>query len=88
MALLVFQTPQEVYLVVGNGGVNRIDYITIATTGNATDLWRPNSTHRYYIGLSNATRGVFAVVNISMQIVTPWITLPSPQQEMLLTLAT
>jgi hypothetical protein len=38
---LVFQTPQEVYLVVvflGGTPIDIMDYITIATTGNATDF--------------------------------------------------
>ena len=37
---------------------NRIDYITISTTGNATDFGDLTQAGRYQSGLSNSTRGV------------------------------
>jgi len=37
-----------------------IDYITIATTGNATNFGNLTVARNYAGGLSNSTRGVFA----------------------------
>ena len=43
--------------VFGDGAT--IDYITIATTGNATDFGDLTSTRRYLSACSSSTRGVF-----------------------------
>ena len=52
----VFAGGQNTY----NSGVNTIDYITIASTGNATDFGDLNTTSYGYGGCSNGSRGVIA----------------------------
>jgi hypothetical protein len=65
-----------------------MDYITIATTGNAVDFG-DLTVARYFVGgVSNPTRGVFGGGNISGPTPMLWITLLLQQLEMLLTLAT
>jgi hypothetical protein len=44
----------------GDVASNVIDYITIATTGNATDFGDLTVARYFLGGASNATRGVFA----------------------------
>jgi hypothetical protein len=44
----------------GSGFTNVMQYITIATTGNATDFGDLTSTAYYHTACSNGTRGVFA----------------------------
>ena len=44
----------------GFSNTNVIDYITIASTGNATDFGNTLSTMRQSAGASNSTRGVLA----------------------------
>jgi hypothetical protein len=41
------------------GPVNTIDYITIASTGNATDFGDMTNTYYGKGGTSNSTRGIF-----------------------------
>lgn len=43
----------------GSSDVNTIDYITIASAGNATDYGDLVETTRYGVGCSNSTRGLF-----------------------------
>jgi hypothetical protein len=64
MRLLVFQTPQEVYLLAKVFqralAQNVMQYITIATTGNAVDFGDLTVARRENVaGVSNATIGVF-----------------------------
>jgi hypothetical protein len=78
--------------VFGGGGEdagtsNVMDYITIATTGNATDFGDLTVAVMRLAGVSNGSRGVFAVA-VRAQPPMLWITSPLLQQEMLLTLAT
>lgn len=40
--------------------VNTIDYVTIASTGNATDFGDLTTVRRYVASASSETRGVFA----------------------------
>ena len=47
--------------VFGGGPTNQcvMDYITIATTGNATDFGDLTVARRFFAGVSSSTRGVF-----------------------------
>ena len=44
------------------GDTNVIDYVTIASTGNATDFGDASITNDRLFGSSNSTTGVFAVL--------------------------
>ncbi len=44
----------------GGSGTQAIDYVTIASTGNATDFGDLLSVQDYIAGCSSATRGLFA----------------------------
>ena len=45
---------------VGASQSNVIDYVTITTTGNATDFGDLIDTDDYVVGCSSSTRGLFA----------------------------
>ena len=47
------------YLVVDIVQNNTIEFVTIASTGNATDFGNLSVANKRTNGLSNATRGVF-----------------------------
>ena len=56
------------------GDLNSIEYITIDTTGNATDFGDLSQTKRVYTGMSNGSRGVFAAGNDTSSPQTEYIT--------------
>ena len=53
-----------------NTGTNKIDYVTMASTGNAIDFGDMNSREAFSAGLSNATRGVMNGASASLDYVT------------------
>jgi hypothetical protein len=74
----------------GNPTSNVMDYITIPTTGNATDFGDLTAARYGLAGASSGFRGVFggAIPIRWLLTLMSWITLPLVRQVTLLTLAT